>query len=306
MSRIRARPVGGGNAVPPNGAEVLPELDFRQFPTVPREPIPEPLRIRPYKEGFFQKIGATGTYLDRGASRSMGVTELELYTSVAFPWPSLERPLIVTPGFNTRFLEAPDFAGIPGTVYDAYLQAMWLPQWSDHWGGIFAVNTGVYSDFNKVTDESLRVSGRALLRWDMYPDELQWVFGIVYLNRNDVRILPAVGLIWSPEDHIRHELIFPRPRTAWRLGFEPGQWEDWFYLAGEFGGDTWLVERHGELDQMTMRDYRLMMGVERKRDGGGGMRAEVGYVFSRRVEFERSGYDYRPDDTVMLRLGGAF
>jgi hypothetical protein len=294
------------SAVPPNAAEVLPELDFRQFPTVPRAPIPEPLRVRSYKDGFFQKLSMTGTYLDRGASRSVGVTELEMFSSFAVPWPSRQQPLIITPGFNTRFLEGPDFTGIPNTVYDAYLQTMWLPQWSDHWGGVLGVTTGVYSDFGKVTDEAIRVSGRALLRWDVRPDELQWVAGILYLNRRDIRILPAVGLIWAPEDHVRHEIIFPRPKFAWRLGFEPGQWDDWFYLGGEFGGDSWLVERHDELDQMTMRDWRLIMGFERKRDGGGGVRAEVGYVFARTFEFERAGYEYRPDDTVMLRLGGAF
>jgi hypothetical protein len=99
--------------VPPNRAEVLPELDFRQFPMVPREPIPQPLQIRPYKEGFFQRLAFTGTYLDRGASRSTGVTELELSLSVALPWPSVQQPLIVTPGFNTTFLESPTNSPCP-------------------------------------------------------------------------------------------------------------------------------------------------------------------------------------------------
>jgi hypothetical protein len=292
--------------VPPNGAQVLPELDFRQFPQVPRQPIPGALRVRSYKDGIFQKLSFTGTYLDRGSSQSMGVTELELYASVAFPWPSREQPLILTPGFNTRFLDGPPATGIPSTVYDAYLQTMWLPQWSDNWGGIFAVTTGVYSDFAQFRDDAIRVTGRAFVKWDMYPDELQWIAGIVYLNRDDVRVLPALGLIWTPEEDVRHEFIFPRPKFAWRMGYEPGQWDDWFYLAGEFGGDTWLVERNDELDRMTMRDWRVMLGFERKRDGGGGFRVEVGYVFWRHFEFERSSFEYRPDDTVLLRLVGAF
>jgi hypothetical protein len=294
------------NHVPPNRAEVLPELDFRQFPMVPREPIPQPLQIRPYKEGFFQRLAFTGTYLDRGASRSTGVTELELSLSVALPWPSVQQPLIVTPGFNTTFLESPTNIPLPNTVYDAYLQTMWLPKFSDHWGGIFAVTTGVYSDFDKVTSEAIRVTGRALVRWDMIPDELQWVAGVIVLNRADVRVLPGLGLIWSPEEHVRHEVIFPRPKFAWRLGYEPGQWDDWVYFAGEFGGDTWQVQRGNETDRLTMRDWRIMMGFERKRDGGGGMRVEVGYVFWRQFEFERTSWEYRPDSTVMLRMGGAF
>ncbi len=55
-----------------------------------------------------------------------------------------------------------------------------------------------------------------------------------------------------------------------------------------------------------MRDWRVYFGAERKLSGGSGVRFEAGYVFSRTIEFESSSVDYEPDDTIMVRLGGAY
>ena len=46
---------------------------------------------------------------------------------------------------------------------------------------------------------------------------LRVIAGLIYLDRYDVNILPAGGLIWTPSDDQRHEIVFPRPRLAWRV-----------------------------------------------------------------------------------------
>ena len=61
-------------------------------------------------------------------------------------------------------------------------------------------------------------------------------------NRYDVNILPAGGLLWTPADDKRFELIFPRPRLAWRVA-ESDRSSQWVYLAGEFGGNQCAVRR---------------------------------------------------------------
>lgn len=58
---------------------------------------------------------------------------------------------------------------------------------------------------------------------------------------------------------------------------------------------------------MTLRDWRVMLGLERRRNGGAGYRFEVGYVFSRSVEYFHSDTpDFTPDSTFMMRLVGTF
>ncbi len=120
-----------------------------------------------------------------------------------------------------------------------------------------------------------------------------------------VWLLPVVGLIWTPRDEVRWELIFPRPRIMWRWGCQ-GWTEDWLYLAGEFGGGSWAVQRSGVPDQITVRDYRVLLGLERKSPSGAGRRIEFGYVFGRVVEFTSATPDYEPDSALLLRAGWTY
>ena len=93
--------------------------------------------------------------------------------------------------------------------------------------------------------------------------------------------MPAGGFIWTPTDWSRLELIFPKPKLAQRVNVGPG-FEDWIYTTAEFGGNTWpIVRTTGERDNLTYIDYRLLVGVERKLQGGAGYRLEAGYVFGR-------------------------
>ena len=65
-------------------------------------------------------------------------------------------------------------------------------------------------------------------------ERFQIVGGILYLGRNNIKLLPAVGVLWSPDDDIKLELVFPQPRASYRFAQECGvDW--WVYLMGEFG-----------------------------------------------------------------------
>jgi hypothetical protein len=59
-------------------------------------------------------------------------------------------------------------------------------------------------------------------------------------------------------------------------------------------------------DEMTLRDFRLTLGIERRSEQGLSGRAEIGYVFSRKIEFERDATEFQPRDTILLRAGIAF
>ena len=283
--------------------------DRSDVPLVPSEAAQDaPRGLVPRKAGFFQKLSLTASWIPRQTDDDLGVTNAELYASFGLPFPSFESPLIVTPGFNFHLLSGPEDPELPARVYDAYLHLMWLPMLNDRWSGILAVSPGIYSDFKDVDDQALRITGRALARYEWVPNRLEVLFGIVYLDRTDLSLLPAAGLVWTPTDDVRLDLIFPRPKLAWRFAYDNATFEDWLYLLGEFGGDTWSVEREsGRNERITSRDWKAIIGYERKLNGGAGYRAEIAYVFSREVEFESGGEpDYEPDDTLMLRASVAY
>jgi hypothetical protein len=71
-----------------------------------------------------------------------------------------------------------------------------------------------------------------LATWQWVPERLSLLFGVVYLDRNDMPVLPGVGLIWTPNPDWRLDVIFPRPKLASQLVFIPRERDDWVYLVG--------------------------------------------------------------------------
>jgi len=47
--------------------------------------------------------------------------------------------------------------------------------------------------------------------------------GIVYLDRNDIRLLPGAGLTWTPSANSRVDPVFPRPKIEHRMAFSPSK-----------------------------------------------------------------------------------
>ncbi len=131
--------------------------------------------------------------------------------------------------------------------------------------------------------------------------------GAAYLDRPDVEVIPIGGVIWTPNDDVKFDLVFPHPKISRRVywGGEYGDAvQDWAYMAGEFTGDAWAITRaDGSDDQVVLSDYRFILGLERKVLGGLSSRVEVGYVFGRRIRYSSGTPDFYPTDTVMLRGG---
>ena len=123
-------------------------------------------------------------------------------------------------------------------------------------------------------------------------------------------MLPIGGVIIEPSPDVRWELIVPRPRIAWRLpSSRPNNGDErWFYIAGEFGGGVWSIERpvSQTVDLLTTSDYRVMIGYERKITGGLTRRFELGYVFGRELEFKSPTPEVTLDDTLFVRAGFTF
>lgn len=268
---------------------------------------PQSFSIREHRDGFFQKLSFTGTWIDRNNKfDDFGVSELDAYVTFAVPLPSREWPLLITPAFNVRYLAGPKNVDLPPRLFETYLDLLWVPQFTPRLTGIFGIAGGNYSDFQTDDNEAWRLSGKALVRYEWIPAEVQILLGVLYLNREDVPILPAGGIIWTPTSDRRYELVFPRPKLAHRIDLG-SHYEDWLYLGGEFGGNSYAVQRiNGADDSITLRDFRTYVGLERKLDGGAGYRLEIGYVLGRVIEFQSNRPDIEADDTAMIRGGIVF
>ena len=284
---------------PESGANVL------QSPLEPTEPVAAG-RPSDARNGMFQKLLLTYGWMAGGGSQGLGMNEAEVKAVLALPCPRRDWPLLITPGFSVTYLEGPTVPDLPPQLYNAYTQFRWIGGLESTLGFDLAVTLGEYGDFEQGTSEAFRVRGHgaAVYRWS---PTLHFVLGASYPDLEDIDVIPVGGVIWNPNDDFKLEALFPRPRIARRInclwGSADGV-EDWLYLAGEFGNDTWAIRRaSGADDVVNYSDWRLVLGVERKRLGGLDARFEVVYVFQRELYYYSITPDFDPSDTLLLRAG---
>jgi hypothetical protein len=281
---------------------------------VPLEvPPPEPEYVEPVnpdrppdaRDGMFQKLIFNSTWLDSGGSDGLGASELELKTVLGLPIPSRRSPMLVTPTFSVNYLDEPVGADLPPRVYEALIEFRWWKRFTPRFGIDLLVKPGVYSDFEQGTDEAVRTPGHVAARFEWTP-RWHFVLGAAYLDRPDIDVLPIGGVVWIPHEDLQFKLVFPGPRIERRiywLGAFGEEVEHWAYVAGEFGTKVWAIRRAGDNDLLTYRDCRLIVGLMRKALYGLDVKLEVGYVFSREIQFGSAAPDIEPADTVMVRLG---
>ena len=260
------------------------------------------------RKGCFQRVFATGTYIPQFDGDSLGFGDLETGVVFGFPFFRVDAPLLITPRFAVHYLDRPVGLDLPSEVYDAEVTFRHLRKFGDGpWAMNAAVTLGHYSDFEANDADAFRVTGQAFAVYESSP-AMKWVFGVVYLNREDVSVIPAAGLIYQSHPDVKFDAVLPRPRIAWRLpgGMMGVADERWAYVGGEFGGGVWSIDRSATVGQdlLTYNDYRLLVGIEKKATIGGiSHRLEFGYVFGRELEFSSATPDVRLDDSLFVRVG---
>ena len=155
----------------------------------------------------------------------------------------------------------------------------------------------ISSDFNGDAHKGVQLPGHGVGFLTVRP-ELDLVFGVDYLDRADIKLLPVAGVIWKPNLDMRFELVFPRPRAVFQLTDTYR-----FYVSGELGGGSWAINRPTLGDNVaTYRDLRVCVGFESVDKDGRQAAIEVGYLFDRRLEYTSCIGNMQLDDAVMLRL----
>lgn len=271
-------------------------------------------RPDPYQQGqplrLFQNIRLRHTWLSRlGNEDGLGINDTELATTAAFPrFFGTTQPLYISPGFIFHAWDGP--AGIPADLppraYSGYVDFDYVSNPALRFGADLHVRTGLYSDFEAFNSRSFRVSGRGLGTYHLTP-ALQLKLGVEYINRNDLKLLPAGGVLWTPNPQVRFDIYFPKPKLAMYVT-TIGHAEVWAYLAGEYGGGYWTIERAaGGDDRIDINDIRAILGTEWMMGNSLKGFFEAGYVFNREVVYTAEPNDsFDPGATFMLRGGIAY
>jgi len=294
---------------PPMAMPVMPPPTVAFPNAIPGGPI-KPWFPPSSHDGFFQGVKFTGAYLPRFDDDSVGMSDLQLDVSFGLPLATRETPLVVTPFYGVHFMDGPNSPDVPPRLHDAAVLFQNYRPLNDEWMLIFDLTIGEFADDESFgSSDALRVTGggEAVYRTS---DTWKWVLGAEYVDRINTKVLPVAGFIYTPNDDAEYRVVFPAPKLAWRLPWTdvPGRDERWFYVAGEFGGGAWAVERTtGAEDRLDITDWRVYLGVEHKILGGLSRRVELGYVFARKLQYGSDpDNEISLDDTLMARIGLAY
>ncbi len=267
---------------------------------------------------LFQNVRGQYTWLGgSGGVDSLDINDVEVATTLAFPnFIYSGRPLLVSPGFQWHLWSGPDTPpappaaprpDLPGSAYSAYVDFGWFPQsrFIPQLSGEIAARVGLFTDFNAITTDSFRVRGTALAVLQLTPT-LSFKGGVNYINRVDIKLLPAIGLLWTPNPHTRWDIYFPRPKFSQFL-YTVGTTDVWWYVGGEYGGGSWTIERaSGASDQVDINDIRVFVGFDWTQPAGLKGFLEAGYVFERQLVYRSTVDNINLEDTFMVRAGLAF
>jgi len=264
---------------------------------------PAEMELSRFKKQALQSVSVSGGGLFEFDHRELNSSFLELGIGTGIPLGSFENILGVTPRFRIDWIDAAASIDAPEQLYEFELQFFYRRPIRDRLSWMAIVSPSIRSDLS-TSDKAFRVFALGLLNWECIPDRLTFSAGAVVLGRADLPVLPALGVVWTPNRRIKLDLRFPVTRLSYRVAKHAGESETWGYLSGGLGGNTWAVTRAtNQADELSLRDYRLSMGLERLVNGGGGCFAEWGVALGRRLEYERDGTEISLDDAAILRAG---
>lgn len=295
------------DAYPANPYAGPPEISVADPPWAGLPPEAMEVPIDRFRRSFYQGAEVLGGYLwDTGdAAGGLDQTFEEARVSFGLPLGSMDNILGIRPFFRAEHLNGPTAIDLPETLYSTGVALLNQIKWSEKISTTVVVAPAVRSDF-RTSENSVRIFGLGLVNWKPQ-DNLTLSVGAVFFDRNDVSVLPAIGIVYLPRPWWKIDATMPRPRIARRIWKQGGEAEAWAYLGGRLGGNTWVVKRDTGLnDELTLRDFQILGGYEVMRKGNRGLFIEGGYAFGRSIEYEVQDIEIDLDDGVFIQAGWQF
>lgn len=309
-------PAQPGMLGPPPGMNMQPPSLFPQG---------TPFKPEPGYYGFTQSDGTMGQWRrfltevrlehtwiygpSASVNMQMNVTELSGTFAVPFFY-NTESPLLITPGFALNFFDGPDTVyTLQPRAYDGYVDLAWKPHVTQWLSGDVGFRVSASSDFHSLNASAFRYMGRGVGILTFSPN-VQVALGVVYLDRQHIKLLPAGGVVWTPSPDLRLDLLFPNPKVAKRLR-DFGTTELWGYVAGEYGGGSWnmntttVLAPGGTNTNIDYNDIRVSVGLEWTTQANWHGYVEAGYLFERELYVSKAD-NLSLGETFMVRGGIAF
>jgi hypothetical protein len=251
--------------------------------------------VAPYR--VYRGSEATISVLPR-SSRNLGWTSLEWE-----PYLKKSRSNGLTGSIQHHFLNGPRTIDLHPRLHDFILGYQHRGQFTERFSFDCAASVGIFSDFKGSARDGVRFPSHAvgIIHASHRSD---FVFGVDYLDRDDYRILPVVGISWHDLNFtaLRYDLVFPRPRIDFTVSEGVR-----YYLAGRLGGGTWDIEYpSGVGDVMTYRDFRLLLGKESRYMDGSRHGFEIGYVFGRKLMMRETLDELDFGNSMILRFVSSY
>jgi hypothetical protein len=283
-----------------------------EFATLP--PIDDSAAVAPYDwnqtpPGFagetfeLPATRLTAAWLASGGADGFGVTDFDCNHTWLLGYDDLP-PLTITPGLGLHLWSGPQGLDLPARVYDVYLDFSWRPIDAERWGLSLGITPGWYGDFERLDGDTFQLTGWMLGNYRMGP---HWnvLGGLAYVRQLRSHLLPVGGLVWTPNEDTRLELIIPKPRLVRRFHTDETGSTYW-YVAGQFGGGAWAVADDPATNVLVgYSDLRVLVGIEGFRLHGREWYLEAGYVFARDLSVD-GDVAHSPADTFLLQASFAF
>ncbi len=278
------------------------------------------LEPRPIRESLFQGVSAIFSYLPNTGKDQLGQYQITGSMTFGIPFPAKDSPLLISPLFSWTEMDMPyqteTFFGQQKKLVKTGLSLEYLLPVSN--SVLLDGNLQILyaSDGKAGGNETIRLIGYGALVWKIGPTA-ELVGGAFYNDVSDTSVIPIGGLLWKPSDDLYWEILFPRPKVAWRL--PPalcGNSQDlpyWIYLAGEYTTERWEIETENNIDwrdafysALKYEDIRILAGIERKGTDQVNWALEGGVVLDRELKINGTNKNYyqkiRPDTVGFARF----
>lgn len=258
------------------------------------------------RESLFQGACASlGTLPNTGAERS-GQWTADGSATFLFPLPNMDHQLLVSPRFGwTRFdfpLKYQDVLGEEVNLYSVGGNFRYLGSISEDLLLNLELGLNWNSDFSAAGSQALRITGGISANVEL-DNTRRLIFGAMYTGLQGAEILPVAGLQITPNEDIKMDLYFPRPKIARRFCTFSSRIDSsyWGYIAGELDGSQGIFRNtpKGQAHQdykINYHDWRILLGMERAHHSEINWALEGGLVLGRRMAIE--GIDNSFDSTV--------
>ena len=206
------------------------------------------------------------THLPRTKNKDngFGMDEIDLRMQLAFPCRFIPNNgktgyFYVAPAGSLVWWNGPAEPDMSPNSFGAFLDFGVQPKFNDVFRLIAWGRVGLFSDFDKVTSNAWRYQGRLEGVGALSP-QMEVHAGVIYYGRERVKMLPTLGVVWTPDENWVLRLVFPNPKVSRRLWTGPrADW--WGYMHMDYAGGCWEIT---PLDN-SMTDYndiRLGVGIE--------------------------------------------